>query len=454
MASKKILFVEDDEIIIRIYRSKFQAEGYHVEVATDGESALQFLKKSIPDLVVLDLQLPKVNGIEVLKFIRSQPAMKSLPVVVFSNAYISTMIDEAWKAGASQCLIKAKCTPPQLLQVLSSFVTNESVAPVGSPTRPTLPKSEAPSSSDPSYVIPSGNALAKLAQEARAWTASVSPTVNPTLSAPNARRTTKGTTAGPGRSLNPADAEAQSVIREMFLNACPHTMTALRAQLLNLTHTDEVVIYRQGLKEMFVGLHSLTGNAGLAGFERIAEFSSALEALIQGLQEAQKDKHISALRTLGLGVDSLNRLIEDALDHGALHGRTPLALVIHSDEVCARAICTALDESNVRSLSVDDRQSAMRLVNRNKFDLIFLDGEASKANGVEFSTELRNIAPNRATPVVLMTTAEDFANRLGSATSDGYDLITKPLMLIEVTVKALTHMVNLRDQQQGLARAA
>src|SRR5262249_11386525 len=67
---KKILFVEDDLMIIRIYRGSFQMEGYEVEVATDGEAALHCLQKNIPDAVVLDLQLPKVNGVEVLKNIR------------------------------------------------------------------------------------------------------------------------------------------------------------------------------------------------------------------------------------------------------------------------------------------------------------------------------------------------------------------------------------------------
>jgi DNA-binding response OmpR family regulator len=60
---KRILFIEDDLMIIRIYRGRFQTEGYEVEVATDGEAALQALKRDTPDVVVLDLQLPKLNGV-------------------------------------------------------------------------------------------------------------------------------------------------------------------------------------------------------------------------------------------------------------------------------------------------------------------------------------------------------------------------------------------------------
>jgi CheY-like chemotaxis protein len=124
---KKILFVEDDLMIIRIYRGRFQTEGYEVEVAMDGEAALDCLKKNTPDVVVLDLQLPKVNGVEVLKHIRSQPATKQLPVIVFSNAFLGKLVEEAWKAGATKCLTKASCTPKQFLKVLEA--TLESVPP-------------------------------------------------------------------------------------------------------------------------------------------------------------------------------------------------------------------------------------------------------------------------------------------------------------------------------------
>src|SRR5262249_9576047 len=147
---KKILFVEDDLMILRIYRARFQTDGYEVEVATDGEAALDCLKKNTPDAVVLDLQLPKVNGVEVLKHIRSQAATKQLPVIVFSNAFLGQLVEDAWKAGATKCLTKASCTPKQLLQVLETALagvpvrTEARTTPGSLPTAMTSPVTIAP----------------------------------------------------------------------------------------------------------------------------------------------------------------------------------------------------------------------------------------------------------------------------------------------------------------------
>src|SRR5258706_10308190 len=68
--------------------------------------------------------LPKLNGLEVLKMVRANEATKSLPVIVLSNAYLSTTVQDAWKAGANQCMIKASCTPRQLIDVVNRLCEN------------------------------------------------------------------------------------------------------------------------------------------------------------------------------------------------------------------------------------------------------------------------------------------------------------------------------------------
>lgn len=110
-AGKQILIVEDDPIIADLYQRKFVLEGFAVELAGDGATAMESLKSRRPDVVLLDLQLPQVNGIEVLKFIRATPQLQTLPVIVFTNAYLGNLVQSAWKAGANKCLTKAICTP-------------------------------------------------------------------------------------------------------------------------------------------------------------------------------------------------------------------------------------------------------------------------------------------------------------------------------------------------------
>jgi len=105
-------------MVIRIYRRRFEAEGYVVDLAVDGELALGCLTRNIPDIVVLDLQLPKVNGVEVLKYIRSNTATTHLPVIVFSNAVFGSLAEEAAKSGATVCRTKASCTPQELVELI------------------------------------------------------------------------------------------------------------------------------------------------------------------------------------------------------------------------------------------------------------------------------------------------------------------------------------------------
>src|SRR6185436_9526781 len=117
---KKVLIIEDDQIVANIYRNKFTVEGYLVEVALDGESGLDMIRNFRPDAVILDLMLPKISGVEVMKKIRAERDFEKLPLIVFSNTYLSNMVQEAWKAGATKCLSKAACTPRQVLDVLRS----------------------------------------------------------------------------------------------------------------------------------------------------------------------------------------------------------------------------------------------------------------------------------------------------------------------------------------------
>src|SRR6478736_5260961 len=115
---KKILIVEDDQIVANIYRNKFTVEGFQVEVAGDGHSGLELAESFRPDAIILDLMLPKMTGVDFMKDIRSREGFQTIPVIVFSNTYLTNMVQEAWKAGATKCLSKANCTPKQVIEVL------------------------------------------------------------------------------------------------------------------------------------------------------------------------------------------------------------------------------------------------------------------------------------------------------------------------------------------------
>ena len=121
---KKVLIVEDDQIVANIYRHKFSVDGFEVEIALDGRAGLEKARHFRPDAIILDLMLPKMSGVDFMKEIRAQPDFQQLPVIVFSNSYLSNMVQEAWKAGATKCLSKSNCTPRQVVEVVRSTLSN------------------------------------------------------------------------------------------------------------------------------------------------------------------------------------------------------------------------------------------------------------------------------------------------------------------------------------------
>ena len=124
----RILIIEDEQTMAHIYRNKFLVDGFEVEIAFDGEAGFETAKTFRPDAIVLDLILPGISGIELIKKIRAEPGFQKTPIIVFSNTYLTQMIQDAWKAGASKCLSKANCTPKQVIDLVRSAVENKGSA--------------------------------------------------------------------------------------------------------------------------------------------------------------------------------------------------------------------------------------------------------------------------------------------------------------------------------------
>ncbi|MCL4387263.1 MAG: response regulator [Patescibacteria group bacterium] len=111
---KKILLVEDDLQLIDMYQRKFEMEGFEVAIAEDGIKAMEVLKAFNPDIVLLDIMIPQVNGIEVLKQIRGDLATADLIVVMLTNLSSESTAEEIYKYGATEYIVKAEMTPMQV----------------------------------------------------------------------------------------------------------------------------------------------------------------------------------------------------------------------------------------------------------------------------------------------------------------------------------------------------
>src|SRR5260370_30703219 len=143
---KKLLIVEDDPIIAHIYRTRLEKENYEVEIAPDGQSGFYRIQEFRPDVVLLDLMLPKMNGVEILKKIRAQPQFVKVPIIVFTNAYVPNMINESFQAGATQVFNKATLTPRQIIEAIHKALY-PSAGPGTGDTPPGAPSGSGPDGS-------------------------------------------------------------------------------------------------------------------------------------------------------------------------------------------------------------------------------------------------------------------------------------------------------------------
>jgi eukaryotic-like serine/threonine-protein kinase len=115
-AGRRILVVDDDPVIGRLYQQRLTRDGMQVDVAHDGESALAAIARTPPDLLVLDLILPGLSGLDVLRTLRARDATSALPVIAFSNTTFDSEVAAAWAGGADRVLAKATTWPRQLAE--------------------------------------------------------------------------------------------------------------------------------------------------------------------------------------------------------------------------------------------------------------------------------------------------------------------------------------------------
>ncbi len=121
---QKVLIIEDDGFLVQMYASKLEMEGFKVLAATDGEKGSRIIKKEHPDLILLDLLLPKKDGFEVLEELKKDKMLKDIPVVVLTNLGQKEDIERCYKLGAKDYLIKAHFIPSEVIAKLKSILEN------------------------------------------------------------------------------------------------------------------------------------------------------------------------------------------------------------------------------------------------------------------------------------------------------------------------------------------
>ncbi|MFO1475499.1 MAG: response regulator [Verrucomicrobiota bacterium] len=383
--NNKVLLIEDDEFFANVYRNKLLLDGFDVDVAHDGEAGLERVRSFRPDAVLLDLILPRMSGVDVIKQLRLDTAHPGLPIIVFSNTYLTGVVQEAWKAGATKCLAKASCSPSQVIKTIRQALEDGSK------------DGGAPAAARPAPAAAQYN-----------------------------------------------EAEFAQDLRQLFLEELPETLVALRSQLQLLVKSDNETLRVQNVEQLYRRVRTLNSSASVVGMFHISQMAEALEALLKELQEKPKSINVSTLRTIAAAVDFLGFLftLKDATNETkAFEGHV---LVVDDDAISRRAIGYALEKVRLKSMTVENPVLTLRLVEERRFDLVFLDVDMPGMNGFELCTKLRELPAYRRTPVVFVTGLNDFESRTNSAVSGGNDLIAKPFLFMELAVKALVFILRTR----------
>lgn len=122
--TKKLLIIEDDKVLNEMYALKFQKEGYEVKSAFDGLEWMTAMSEFEPDVILLDIMMPSMNGFETLESIKSQTSSDS-KIIIFTNVVDKDKIEEAMKMGADDYLIKADTTPKVAVEKVKEVMGRE-----------------------------------------------------------------------------------------------------------------------------------------------------------------------------------------------------------------------------------------------------------------------------------------------------------------------------------------
>ena len=374
---KKLLIIEDDAIVAGVYRKLFEKEGYEVEVAPDGQAGFFRIHETKPDAVLLDLMLPKIDGMDILKKIRAQRAFENLPVIVFTNSYLPEMVQSALKAGAHRVFHKSSVAPREITRAV-----NEALFPLA--------------------AAKSGNTALRRRAAARA-----------------------------------VGTEAQW--DTAFLQSAPEQLAALRANLQTLAKCEDEAKRIAQLHELYRKIHAMTGGAGIAGLRSIAQMCSAVEALLKELYEKPANINASTLRTVAHSIDFLGVLFNETKESGELEPIS--ILMVDDDVLSRKAVITALGKANLKPVAVADPHIAHALIADNQFDIIVLDVGMPGMSGFDLYEKIRAFPNYKTVPVIFVTSLSAFDSRAKSSMSGGNDFIAKPFLFMELNVKVLTHVL-------------
>ena len=391
---KKVLLVDDDQFVLRLYAKKLEQAGLEVQTATDGLQAMKAMSAASPDLVVLDLMMPRLSGDDVLKFMASKPGLANVCVVVLTNSFMSEQARAVAPFKISRAINKGDSTPAKMLELITQLLADSAA---GSAPPPAVPAAATP--------------------------------------APP---------ASPAPAANHDTSVVHNEAHEHFLKTASKMYADLRAVSWEFALDPSASSRSGNLSEFYRQVHHLSGAASLARLSSIGLMSCALEALLFELGLKPQFINPSTARTVAASVEFLGVLIEDVRAGRQTETISRDVLVVDDDPLANRIAMSALSRANLIGQAAESPMAALELLSRKNFDLVLLDIEMPQMTGFEVCRKLRSMSGYEKTPVIYVTAHSDFESRSRSIISGGNDLIAKPIFPIELAVKAVAHLIGSR----------
>jgi len=372
---KKILIIEDDPIIGKIYHTQFEKAGFKVDLVMDGQEGYYRVQEGKYDGVLLDLMLPQMGGLDILRKIRAQRAFQKLVVVVFTASFLSEMFDAANESGANRIFHKSNLTPQDLIEVMKQELT-----------------------------------LAKK---------------------PGADGRMGGATDADGTNYR------QELI-ETFLKRAPEALANLANAYEEFQSATGRAETHMRLQELYRKLHAFSGVAGLAGLKRLGELCNAMESLLVEMHENPGVDNPSPRLTISRAIEFLRQRFRDLAAVPESSADRPARILVVDDEMMSRrAASFALDLDAFEVATHEDARASLELMRKRAFHLVIFDETMPGLSGSQMIARIRQGPPNDKVPAILMLGRAEFEARMNERLPAGLDFIARPYPFAELAVKAL-----------------
>src|SRR5690348_2273401 len=319
MSVKTILFVENDLVSQSLYQKRLEREGFHLECAQDGQVAIDILSDHTPDLVLLDLMLPKVSGADVLRFMHADPRLTTVPVIIFSNAAMTEVPPDSPLAQGTKRLLKSDCTFPKLLETIQETLA-------AAPELVVVEAGKAASAKKPSSARPvpvhNGNGESKSAHSHAA-----------SVTEPETKITKE---------------------RADFLKEAQAIMPKIREHSMGYIKAPDSEAGQTHLSGLHQRVQLLNTGAGQAGCARVALLTGTFDTLLSGIMDKPSTITPSVLQSIAQAVDCLDGLLKNTDGYSVGPAFQARVLVVDDDTVCNHVNVTSLKRANFDTVGVKD----------------------------------------------------------------------------------------------------